>query len=1225
MIIKNLLNLRFSKYFLYGLFILLFSFSFNNLAFAETDIYGGVISQDTIWTKDESPYIIYSSLDGESNFTVDAGATLTIEAGVVVKFDYSQSINILGKLITNGTPNEKIYFTSIDDDTGGDTNLDGDSVLPMAGDWNGIEIEGGSMELKNSVISYMQTSLYASSSAVSLDNTDIMECYDGIYASESSIDIKNSNINNIYGDAMSLDFGSAANLNYSSINNIVGDGINILDNSTLNINNSNIENISGDAFFLYSNSTTSIKSTIIDAVGGDAFSIFYNSALSMENSSIKNISSNFSEVFADSRMNITDTEIKNINGEYIADVFNNSLININNSKIENVPNGGWAAFPVYNDSSINIASSTMNNIIADSVFQVFNRSHLTFSNSSLQNISGTAIEAFSNENDYATTTLNISSSTISDGDDIGLQVYGIKTEANITKSKIQNFAGDGIQTFSYPNILITDSEISNNNNGIVSYGSNLEIKNSIISGNTTYGISNNPAPNYPRIIAINNWWGDVSGPYNADINASGTANQVSWNVEYNPWLIKVPGAKPECCSNVLFIPGLEASRLYKKGLIFENQLWEPNRNADVEKLYLDSTGNSLDPNIYTNDIIKTTNLTGGIFDQDIYKKFSDTMDNLVTERKINGWEALPYDWRFDINKVVEDGVKMADGSILNFVDELIKNASSSATGKVTIVTHSNGGLIAKALINELLTRGKENLVDKLIMVAAPQLGTPETIVGMLHGDDQEIPAIDGFYYFLNKSVARTLGENMMGAYNLLPEDTYFSKVNQPIIKFDFSVDKVDYPTKQVANFRTKYGDAISSITALRDFLLGKDGRSEPANSDIATPNVLKTGLLSLAQTNHNTFDSWIVPTNIKVVQLASWGMQTIAGIEYFGKDDCALGFQYCVPVVILDRRPIYTEDGDKTVVTPSALAMDGAEKYYLNLKQINHDLNKGYEHKNILEATSTIQFINNFVLDENQDVSEYITREKPVSADKTLELALHSPVSINIYDNDGNHTGLIDNPNSNSDLQMVEENVPNSRYMDFGEGKYVLLDGDTQYSIKLQGLDFGTFTLETKETQNGTEISTSSFVDIPTSPNMTGEVVVSATSTVNPIIKIDANGDGKTDFIINGSQEFDPIIYLQILKKTIETFDANKNLKNKIIKKIDSIIKSLQKNKTKAAISKIKSFNKELSMKARDRQEKEYKKHKNDKDWKNKKHKLSKDEAEALLVILNQLLDNLMK
>jgi hypothetical protein len=1138
------------KYFIKNL-LFLFAIYFVgscNFVFAETAVYGGVISEDTTWTKDASPYVIYGSEDGPEPFSIASGTTLTIEAGVVVKFDYGQSINTLGKLIVNGTADDKVYFTSIDDDSvGGDIDGDEGLVEPYNTDWVGIQVTlGGSTEMNNTVISYAESALTYDSSFGQINNLTISDCQDGVSA--------------VFG-------------------------------STVNIKNSNIENILGDAIFLYQDNTSTIKNTKINNVGGDAFDVFLNSSISIEESNINNITGQILYMFDNSQTNILNSTIENSNNGII--FFDNSNLNINNSNISN--------------------------IVDDSTIVFYQGSNLNLIDSVLKNISGKAIEAYGTERDgHGTTTLNLSNSTISDGDEVGLQLFGSKFIANIDKTKIYNFIGDGIRTFSYPFINISDSEIIGNNVGITSWGAYVEIKNSIISENITYGISNNPVESgAPKIKAINNWWGNKSGPFNADINASGTANQVSSNVAFQPWLNWKPGEKPDCCSNVLFIPGLEASRLYKKGLIFENQLWEPSWNIDVEKLYLDLNGNSLDSSIYTKDIIKRTNIGLGVWDQDIYKSFSDSMDALVLDKQINAWKAIPYDWRLDINTIISDGVKLNDGNKIYFVNELLKLASSSETGKVTIVAHSNGGLIAKALINELERLSKENLVDDLIMVAVPQIGTPEAISAMLHGDGKTLPD-----FYLNKTTNRTLGENMMSAYNLLPQAEYFNAVSSPVIVFDSSIDNVK-------NFRSIYGDTINSFTELKNFLLGVDGRVEPANTDIFTPNVLKTNLFNLAQSNHITLDAWVAPEDIEVIQLAGWGVKTLSGIKYFSENNCSANSPQCMIANLFDREPIVTEDGDNTVVVPSAVAMD-LNKYYVDLKKIYSDFkNKKITHGNIFEATSTIQFITNFVLNSNDNLPEYITTKKPISNDKTLELVLHSPVSIDIYDTEGNHTGVVNNPNPNSDLQIIEENVPGSRYMEFGEGKYAFLDENTDYIIKLQGLDVGTFTLETKSIAvSGDILSKSQFIDIPTSPDMKGEVFIatSTTGSTTVTLNIDVDGNGTNDFTIKPTQNFDPIIYLQILKKTVETFDADKNIKNQIIKKIDSIIKTLQKDKSRSAIIKIKQLSKDFSVKTKYQRDEYHKKHKDV--WYNnkyKKQKLSKDNADQLLQMLNQLLSNIIK
>lgn len=103
------------------------------------DVPGGELNENTTWKLIESPYVVSGPVQ------IGGGATLTIEAGVVVKFTgNSAGIEVLdgGRLAAEGAAAEPVIFTEIRDDTaGGDTN--GDSASPAAGSWSGIEVKGG--------------------------------------------------------------------------------------------------------------------------------------------------------------------------------------------------------------------------------------------------------------------------------------------------------------------------------------------------------------------------------------------------------------------------------------------------------------------------------------------------------------------------------------------------------------------------------------------------------------------------------------------------------------------------------------------------------------------------------------------------------------------------------------------------------------------------------------------------------------------------------------------------------------------------------------------------------------------------------------------------------------------------------------------------------------------------------------------------------------------------
>jgi hypothetical protein len=85
---------------------------------AQTNVGGGIYS-NTTWTLVGSPYIIVDTA------VVFPAVTLTIEPGVLVKFEDNLYLEIRGNLIASGTLSDSIIFTS-------------SSALPHGGIWDGI-------------------------------------------------------------------------------------------------------------------------------------------------------------------------------------------------------------------------------------------------------------------------------------------------------------------------------------------------------------------------------------------------------------------------------------------------------------------------------------------------------------------------------------------------------------------------------------------------------------------------------------------------------------------------------------------------------------------------------------------------------------------------------------------------------------------------------------------------------------------------------------------------------------------------------------------------------------------------------------------------------------------------------------------------------------------------------------------------------------------------------
>ena len=515
---------------------------------------------------------------------------------------------------------------------------------------------------------------------------------------------------------------------------------------------------------------------------------------------------------------------------------------------------------------------------------------------------------------------------------------------------------------------ITNSLITNaTHDGIVVGGGSLVVHNSSIHNNVEYGIFNG---RQSVIDATSNWWGAFGGPTHPS-NPFGSGDRVSDNVNFGQWLTEEPQGTcvTNCYSNVLFLPGIEASRLYRPNDLHqcdysnefgeiisppECRLWEPGGDVLSQYLALDLNGKSIWNDVYTKDVVDK-----GYGSADIYSSFLINLEKMKSvDHLIADYSAPPYDWRLSVYDILNGGTKT--GSNISYltqtsnpyvISELRRLAGSSKNGKVTIIAHSNGGIVAKTLLKKLEDSHDPLLakVDKVIFVATPHLGTPQAIGALLHGYKQGIP--DTWYLpngtFISAAASRILAHDFPGAYNLLPSDQYFHNVRNPVATFDAST--------LLLNERQLYGSAIGNVTELRSFLLNEEHRILPVSMrDTKTPNSLNPLLLQNTEVFHSNIDRWVPTSTIKVYEIAGWGVDTVSGIAY--KEGRQNG------EAVWDYDPILTEDGDGTVVAPSALAMStsapNVKRYWVDLFNYN-DTSIDRKHSDILEVPDLRNFIKN--------------------------------------------------------------------------------------------------------------------------------------------------------------------------------------------------------------------------------------------------------------------------
>jgi len=122
-------------------------------------------------------------------------------------------------------------------------------------------------------------------------------------------------------------------------------------------------------------------------------------------------------------------------------------------------------------------------------------------------------------------------------------IYWWNSTGRIAHLTVENITGSGIKVgtgvvfrtdYVLSELEITGCTISNGEMGISvrKPDSVLEAHFNNIVGNNISGLSNEVG----TVDAARNWWGDNSGPYHESLNPIGSGDEVSDNVEFEPWL-----------------------------------------------------------------------------------------------------------------------------------------------------------------------------------------------------------------------------------------------------------------------------------------------------------------------------------------------------------------------------------------------------------------------------------------------------------------------------------------------------------------------------------------------------------------------------------------------------------------------------------------------------------------------------------------------------------------
>ncbi|OGY97822.1 MAG: hypothetical protein A2855_03000 [Candidatus Liptonbacteria bacterium RIFCSPHIGHO2_01_FULL_57_28] len=528
-----------------------------------------------------------------------------------------------------------------------------------------------------------------------------------------------------------------------------------------------------------------------------------------------------------------------------------------------------------------------------------------------------------------------------------------------------------------------------------------------------------------------------------------------WGVQPDPVRssFQIWGPSPETAKEpVIIVPGIMGSRL--------------NRVSDGEEVWPNVFGMISPFDSYLNELrLSTTTgleLPGkdmnptSVIDREYpfgiprvaYGNLRDLFLNngYTTSTPNKSYFEFPYDWRLDIREEVS-----------NFSSVVAEAFSNSPTGKINIVAHSMGGLLVK----EFLRTADPSIIDKIVFVGVPHLGSPKAFNALNYGDNLgfEFGPVD----ILNRDRVKIITQNMPGVYELLPSKKYFEKDPYYVVDFrNNNLNSLDY-------------------SETKTFMLEKpsDARNEI--------------LIDQAQEFHDSLDGF-TSTSFQMYNIV--GCQNPSTIGTFVIRDDGV-------------EPLST-NGDGTVPLMSARnPSDNSADYYVSHYET------GINHAGLVRDSKVLDIIASLINGQPPTsfptgISDSATTCDPppaVGPETTISFATFSPVALHIYDSQGRHTG----PTSAGDLEL---GIPGSSYQQIGEHNFAFVPAGEAYRVIVDGLAPGEFTMKVKGYNGSTLTRTAAYVAVPVQSASTLAELAFISFDGNLGLNLDENGDDVTDAII---------------------------------------------------------------------------------------------------------------